>query len=107
ILRNVVHDAQRAIRRRADADDEVDIPSLEPGPLDHILGAEEATALRAAFRRLSPSDQEVLELRVVAGLSSEEVAGVIGKRPGAVRMAQARALERLRELLMEAAHEPG
>src|SRR6185369_6180891 len=104
ILRNVVHDAQRAIRRRASADDDVDIPSLEPGPLDHMLGAEEATALRAAFRRLSASDQEVLELRVVAGLSSEEVAQVIGKRPGAVRMAQARALERLRELLMETAH---
>jgi len=106
ILRNVVHDAQRAVRRRAPADDDdLDMPSLEPGPLDHILGAEEATALRVAFRRLSPSDQEVLELRVVAGLSSEEVAQVIGKRPGAVRMAQARALERLRELLMETAHE--
>jgi RNA polymerase sigma-70 factor, ECF subfamily len=38
---------------------------------------------------------------VVAGLSSEEVATVMGKRPGAVRMAQARALDRLRELLKE------
>jgi DNA-directed RNA polymerase specialized sigma24 family protein len=29
------------------------------------------------------------------------VAAVVGKRPGAVRMAQARALERLRQLLEE------
>jgi RNA polymerase sigma-70 factor, ECF subfamily len=101
ILRNVVHDAQRASRRRAPSEDLVDFESLEPGPLDHVLGTEEASALRAAFCRLNAADQEVLELRVVAGLSSEEVAAAIGKRPGAVRMAQARALDRLRELLKE------
>ncbi|MFT3767472.1 MAG: sigma factor-like helix-turn-helix DNA-binding protein [Minicystis sp.] len=64
-----------------------------------LLGAEASSAVRAAFHRLSAFDQEVLELRVVAGLSSDEVAAVLGKKSGAVRMAQARALERLRELL--------
>jgi DNA-directed RNA polymerase specialized sigma24 family protein len=33
---------------------------------------------------------------VHSGLSSEEVGVLLGKRPGAVRMAQARALQRLR-----------
>ena len=42
----------------------------------------------AAFATLDPDDQEVLELRVVAGLSSEEVAAALGKRPGAIRIAQ-------------------
>jgi RNA polymerase sigma-70 factor (ECF subfamily) len=101
ILRHVVLDAQRAARRRGGDGEPDDTPSLEPGPLDHLLGAEACSGVRAAFQRLSSIDQEVLELRVVGGLSSDEVAAVIGKRPGAVRMAQARALERLREMLEE------
>lgn len=98
ILRHVVIDAQRSLTERAIPED----PTPDsPGPLDHVLGAEEAKAVRAAFRRLSEADQEVLELRVVGQLSADEVAAVLGKKPGAVRMAQARALERLRALMEE------
>jgi RNA polymerase sigma-70 factor (ECF subfamily) len=63
-----------------------------------VLGDEHAS-LRAAFDRLSRKDQEVLELRVIAGLSAEQAAAVLGKRPGAVRMAQSRALAELRRIL--------
>jgi len=101
ILRHVVIDAQRAASARAPDEDPGDAASGEPGPLDHLLGTEASAAVRAAFERLGDFDQEVLELRVVAGLSSDEVAAVVGKRPGTVRMAQARALERLRALLTE------
>ena len=103
ILRHVVIDAQRtaAIRAHTGAGEPDEAPSSAPGPLDCLLGAEASTAVRAAFEQLAPCDREMLELRVVAGLSSDEVAAVVGKRPGTVRMAQARALERLRELLEE------
>ncbi len=105
ILRHVVIDAQRAVTARA-ADGEPDeAPSHEPGPLDCLLGAEASSAVRAAFSRLAAFDQDVLELRVVAGLSSDEVAAVVGKRPGTVRMAQARALERLRAHLEQVQEE--
>ncbi len=100
ILRHVVLDAQRA-QSRFSQDLPAEDESLAPGPLDHVLGAEQAAALRAAWKKLSAFDQEVLELRVVAGLSADEVASVIGKRAGAVRMAQSRALDRLREILAE------
>lgn len=97
ILRNVVLEANRRGRRGT--------PSA-PGPvrveddvLDGLVLDEEARAVRAAFLTLSPDDQEVLELRVVAELSAEEVAAVLGKRPGAVRMAQSRAVARLRAAL--------
>jgi hypothetical protein len=40
-----------------------------------------------------------LHLRVVVGLSVEETAEVVGSTPGAVRVAQHRALSRLRDLL--------
>ena len=103
ILRHVVIDAQRAsaLRASAGADEPDEAPTSAPDPLDCLLGAEASRRVRDAFERLGAFDQEVLELRVVAGLSSDEVASVVGKRPGAVRMAQARALERLRDLLEE------
>jgi RNA polymerase sigma-70 factor (ECF subfamily) len=79
ILRNVVMNAQRAAGRPAAA-----VAAME---------------LRAAFAQLPPADRELLELRVVAGLSAEEVASVLDRTPGAVRTAQSRALARLRQLL--------
>ena len=57
---------------------------------------------RAAFARLDPDERELLELRVVGGLSSADVAAALGKQPGTVRMAQMRALARLRTFLEEA-----
>ena len=68
---------------------------VDPG--SGMLADEERRAMRAAFAKLPPGDQQLLQLRVVAGLSSEAVAEVLGKRSGAVRMAQARALRRLRD----------
>jgi RNA polymerase sigma-70 factor (ECF subfamily) len=47
-----------------------------------------------------PADQaEVVLLRVVAGLSAEEVGAIVRKSPGAVRVIQHRALKRLAGLL--------
>lgn len=80
-----------------------DVATTAGGPLDTLLIDEEREALRHAFARLSPDDQELLELRVVGRLDSAEVGAVLGKRPGAVRMAQARAVARLRRLLEEVA----
>jgi RNA polymerase sigma-70 factor (ECF subfamily) len=97
ILRHVVIDAHRA--RGRDAGRRQAIDASRAGPLDHVLAGEEARAVRAAFDRLGTEDQEILELRVVAGLSAEEVGKVLGKRAGAVRMAQSRALDRLRNEL--------
>ena len=102
ILRNVLLEGARHAARHVSAN--VPEPACpEPGPLGRVLADEEAAELRSAFALLSPEDQEVLELRVVGGLAAEEVAGVIGKSPGAVRMAQSRALSRLRGLLVEGA----
>lgn len=46
---------------------------------------------------LTPAQREIIVLRVACGLSAEEVGAVLGKSAAAVRMAQARALARLRE----------
>lgn len=74
-------------------------PGTEPEPAEPVIAAEERAELRRAFVQLRESDRILLELRVVAGLSVEEVAAALGKRPGAVRTAQSRALGRLRRQL--------
>jgi RNA polymerase sigma-70 factor (ECF subfamily) len=105
ILRNIIVDTHRRDNRSTTFADmpeslsPVGNGSAEPG--DRLIADEEARAVRAAFARLRPEDQELLYLRVVAGLSSEEAAEVLGKRRGAVRTAQSRALSRLRELLQD------
>ncbi len=70
-------------------------------PADALVEDEERAHVRAAFERLDADERELLELRVVAGLSSAEVAAILGKQPSAVRMAQKRALARLRTFMEE------
>jgi RNA polymerase sigma-70 factor (ECF subfamily) len=71
-------------------------------PIDHNLVIDDDHALiRELFTRLSAAEQELLELRVIAGLSAEQVGEVLGRNPGAVRTAQSRALAHLRELMEE------
>jgi RNA polymerase sigma-70 factor (ECF subfamily) len=57
------------------------------------LSAAEATAFVTAT--LSADQAEVVLLRVIGGLEVEQVAELLGKRPGTVRVLQHRALRRL------------
>lgn len=97
ILRNVVLETHRHDGRARPA---ADLPEPTWGhvvqPADALLERDQQAEIRAAFALLSPDDQEVLELRVVAGLAAEGVAQATGRTAGAVRMAQSRALDRLR-----------
>ena len=55
--------------------------------------------LTRALAMLSDEQREVVVLRFVADLAVKDVARIVGKRQGAVKMLQARGLERLHELL--------
>ncbi|MGH3922606.1 MAG: RNA polymerase sigma factor [Pseudonocardiaceae bacterium] len=62
----------------------------------------EATRQALALVRTLPPDQaEVILLRVVAGLDNTQVAGLLGKTPGAVRVLSHRGLRRLATLVTE------
>jgi RNA polymerase sigma-70 factor (ECF subfamily) len=66
-------------------------------PADLVLEALSAQdAIDQLVAVLSPEQAEVLVLRIVARLSVEEVAQMVDKRPGTVRVIQHRALQRLR-----------
>ncbi len=56
-------------------------------------------AYRAEFAQLTPDQRQVLYLRVVADLSVEETARVVGKSKGSVKQLRRRALEQLRDSL--------
>jgi len=58
-------------------------------------------ALTAALATLTPEQRQVLVLRFVGDLSLQDVAKVVGKRLGAVKMLQARGLADLRAALGE------
>jgi RNA polymerase sigma factor (sigma-70 family) len=55
--------------------------------------------VRELIGLLPESQRAVLLLRIVGGLTVEQVAGAIGRRPGAVKALQRRALDRLRKEL--------
>ena len=59
--------------------------------------------LVAALGALTPRQREVVILRFVADLPLEDVARIVGRRVGAVKALQGRALERLAHLLDPAA----
>ena len=55
-------------------------------------------AIANRLARLKPDDRDVIVLRNLQGLSFEEVAERMGRKPGAVRMLWLRAIERFRQV---------
>ncbi|WP_426999219.1 RNA polymerase sigma factor [Pseudarthrobacter sp. N5] len=64
---------------------------------DQALGQAAIGGASVLLEGLSGEHREVLALRVVADLSIEQVAGIMGKSPGAVKQLQRRALCNLRD----------
>ncbi len=106
ILRNVVLDAQNA-GRRFTPDAAPDVAADGADPVDHLLRDADAVRVRQAFATLSPAEQEIVELRVVSGLRVDAVGSIVGRRSGAIRMVQNRALAKMRALLDDEVHRAG
>jgi RNA polymerase sigma-70 factor, ECF subfamily len=102
IASHKVADAVRAAARLAVPTEELpDGPDEQPGPEETVVAWHEAQRARALLARLPQHLRELLILRVVTGLSAEETGNVLGMSAGAVRVAQHRALARLRALAIE------
>lgn len=65
-------------------------------PESLALQSEEHATIRSYLMRLSPLQQEVLQLRFTAGLHCAEIVVVLNKREGAIRTMLSRALNILR-----------
>ena len=68
-------------------------------PSRRLIRHEQRDRVREALSRLDPRDREVLVLRYLEGLTTGDIAAVMGVRSGAIKMRHLRALERLRGLL--------
>jgi RNA polymerase sigma-70 factor (ECF subfamily) len=102
IAAHKVADALRsAVRLAVPTEDLPDGPDEGPGPEETVVRYIEAERARALLSKLPDHQRELLTLRVVAGLSAEETGNVLGMSAGAVRVAQHRALARLRALAVE------
>jgi RNA polymerase sigma-70 factor (ECF subfamily) len=76
---------------------------VDDDPANLVTSRMSAQDAISALTSVLPADQaEVVMLRVVGGLPVEEVARVVGKRPGTVRVLQHRALRRLASQLKDA-----
>jgi len=99
IAAHKVIDAHRAVTRGR-SDPVADVPDVvagEAGPEQHAMRGELSAQLRALLDELPEKQREILVLRIVVGLSAEETAEIVGASAGAVRVAQHRALTRLRK----------
>jgi RNA polymerase sigma-70 factor (ECF subfamily) len=75
-----------------------DVADVSAGPEEALLADMDASRARRLLASLPAGQRRLLLLRVVTGLSAEETGYVLDMTPGAVRVAQHRALARLREL---------
>jgi RNA polymerase sigma factor (sigma-70 family) len=80
-------------RKRRPVEPTSELPAEAVGGADdEALEALAAERVRRIIERLSPDQRDVLLLRVLGGLTVDEVAAVVGKRPGAVKALQRRGL---------------
>jgi RNA polymerase sigma-70 factor (ECF subfamily) len=101
IAAHKVADAHRAAARNRSEPvaDVPDQPDEEAGPEQRAMRGELSERVAELLQVLPAKQREIVVLRVVVGLSAEETADAVGSTPGAVRVAQHRALSRLRAAL--------
>lgn len=104
IASHKVADARRAAaRNRSDPTDAVpERFSLDSGPEQLAIQSDSAARMNKLLAVLPEKQREILTLRIVVGLSAEETADAVGSTPGAVRVAQHRALARLKSEIASA-----
>ncbi|WP_460683199.1 sigma-70 family RNA polymerase sigma factor [Modestobacter lapidis] len=103
IARNIVLDHVKSSRFRLEVTtaDMRDADQVTAGPEESVLRSMADVELLAGVRQLSVDQRECVELRFLQGLSVAETAAAMGKKEGAVKALQHRAIRRLAALLPE------
>ena len=109
IAAHKVADAHRAsARNRAEPTDAVpERFATDMGPEQLAINADSAARMDALLRVLPEKQREILILRIVVGMSAEETAEAVGSTPGAVRVAQHRALAKLKSEITATGYDRG
>lgn len=103
IARNIVFDQSKSSRYRLEVStaDMRDADTATDGPEDAVLQQLTNEQLVEAMKQLGNEQQECLALRFLHGHSVSETAQIMGKRDGAIKALQHRAVRRLAGLLPE------
>jgi RNA polymerase sigma-70 factor (ECF subfamily) len=100
IARNLARNHWRSLRWQAGGlNDAGNISTSADDPVDHALLWDELERLQQGLDDLSADHRQVLELRIIEGLSAAEVGRRMGRSPDAVRQLQRRAILTLQSLV--------
>jgi len=98
IAHNVITDTYRTKRTHWPLALALEHADEEPSPEDQAIGAIERGEVHAMLAILPTDQRRIMELRL-AGLTGNEIAEALGKNLGAVKMAQSRAIARLKQAM--------
>jgi RNA polymerase sigma-70 factor (TIGR02952 family) len=103
IARNIVLDHVKSSRYRLEVTtaDMRDADQVTDGPEDAVVAHLTNRELLACVQQLGSEQQECIVLRFIHGLSVSETAQIMGKKDGAIKALQHRAVRRLAGLLPE------
>jgi RNA polymerase sigma-70 factor (TIGR02952 family) len=95
IAHNTVIDHYRTRKDTVAIENTISLASDAPSPHEQVELHFEADNLRAALQTLTPEQQQVVVLKFISGMSTDEIAGQLRKSAGAIRALQMRALQAL------------
>jgi RNA polymerase sigma-70 factor (ECF subfamily) len=99
VCRSRVIDMQRTQNSLPQGQPGIDFPDPSPGVSQSLCDAEDKTHLNDCLARLTPRQQEVLRLRLAAGLSYREIADVTGMTVSNVGFHLHEAVRSLRQII--------
>ncbi len=101
IAHNTVIDHYRTNRPHLDLTEAGNLPDHAPLPQEQAEQRLDQETLRRALCHLTPVQQEVISLKLLGGLTTDEVAAQLHKTPGAIRALQMRGLQSLAKVFQD------
>ena len=94
---NAIHDRYRSHRPTEDIDEQIGISAPGPGLEEVALQSDQIRRIWAVVDRLPASQRTALVLKFQEDMKIDDIAAVMGKTPGAVKLLIHRGVSKLRE----------
>ncbi|HLY64546.1 MAG TPA: sigma-70 family RNA polymerase sigma factor [Chloroflexota bacterium] len=101
VARNVVIDHYRTRKNNSDLSEVINAVAKEGDPEAFAQRRATAHVLMTAIRHLTDEQQQVILLKFVDGMDNTEISATMGKKEGAIRALQYRALLALQRILQD------
>jgi RNA polymerase sigma-70 factor (ECF subfamily) len=101
IARNIILDHLKSARNRLETPTAEDLDGREPAPSTEtaVLASLQSQYLMQAIGKLGDEQRECVVLRFVQGMSVSETAEIMGKKDGAIKALQHRAIRKLADIV--------